>query len=210
MNPLVSCLSTLTAAGASALTSEETHGSEGVWSRGRVVCQVCRKTSHPRGKLSRHLPTCSTSAHHPSSHASRRWPLSSTAARTIRPKNKPFRNEIKRYETTFKNELKPSGLSPFRNGFLFGANRGMPLGLQEGSGGASYSDACLGDEGVREVCASLASLPSLPLLTSLDLRGNHIHADGAAAVAKLLLTSGCALQLVRAGGEVCGSGVGGE
>lgn len=74
----------------------------------------------------------------------------------------------------------------------------MPLGLQEGSGGASYSDACLGDEGVREVCASLASLPSLPLLTSLDLRGNHIHADGAAAVAKLLLTSGCALQLVRA------------
>ena len=48
----------------------------------------------------------------------------------------------------------------------------------------SQSDACIGDEGTRELCARLAQHANL---TSLDLRGCQIHAAGAAAIAALLL-----------------------
>lgn len=48
----------------------------------------------------------------------------------------------------------------------------------------SFADKCLGDDGVRVLCARLAAQPRL---TSLDLRGCHIHAPGAAAVAELVL-----------------------
>ena len=48
----------------------------------------------------------------------------------------------------------------------------------------SQSDACIGDEGTRELCARLAQHANL---TSLDLRGCQIHASGAAAIAALLL-----------------------
>ena len=48
----------------------------------------------------------------------------------------------------------------------------------------SQSDACIGDDGTRELCARLAQHANL---TSLDLRGCQIHAAGAAAIAALLL-----------------------
>ena len=48
----------------------------------------------------------------------------------------------------------------------------------------SQSDACIGDDGTRELCARLAHHANL---TSLDLRGCQIHASGAAAIAALLL-----------------------
>ena len=47
----------------------------------------------------------------------------------------------------------------------------------------SHSDACLGDSGTRDLCASLVLHANL---TSLDLRGCQIHAAGAAALAALL------------------------
>ena len=43
----------------------------------------------------------------------------------------------------------------------------------------SYSDACLGDEGTRELCSQLLDHR---MLTSLDLRGCQIHAAGTAAI----------------------------
>ena len=48
----------------------------------------------------------------------------------------------------------------------------------------SYSDACLGDEGTRELCSQLLDHR---MLTSLDLRGCQIHAAGTAAITQLLL-----------------------
>lgn len=56
--------------------------------------------------------------------------------------------------------------------------------LESDSTSASYSDKCLGDDGVRSLCSRLATTSSL---TSLNLRGCHIHAPGAAAVGELLL-----------------------
>ncbi|KAL1523421.1 hypothetical protein AB1Y20_018361 [Prymnesium parvum] len=53
------------------------------------------------------------------------------------------------------------------------------------SSALSFSDACLGDDGVRELCASLHTRAHV---RSLDLRGNHLHAEGVAALAQLLLT----------------------
>ena len=68
----------------------------------------------------------------------------------------------------------------------------------------SQSDACIGDDGTRELCARLAHHANL---TSLDLRGCQIHAAGAAAIAALLLhqvrawgRAGCSVP-VRALGE---------
>jgi len=54
----------------------------------------------------------------------------------------------------------------------------------------SYADRCLGDEGVRQLCARLVIQPRL---TSLDLRGCHIHAPGVAAVAELIIRGACKL-----------------
>ena len=51
----------------------------------------------------------------------------------------------------------------------------------------SFSDACLGDDGVREICLRLESRRDV---TSLDLRGCHVHSAGAAALKSLLMGSG--------------------
>ena len=51
----------------------------------------------------------------------------------------------------------------------------------------SYSDKCLGDQGVRALCTALATRRDV---TSLDLRGCHVHSAGAAAVSQLLLSTG--------------------
>lgn len=51
----------------------------------------------------------------------------------------------------------------------------------------SYSDKCIGDDGARTLCAALSTRTDI---TSLDLRGCHIHALGAAALAELLLGTG--------------------
>ena len=42
----------------------------------------------------------------------------------------------------------------------------------------SFSDQCIGDDGVREVCTALDARRDV---TALDLRGCHVHATGAAA-----------------------------
>lgn len=47
----------------------------------------------------------------------------------------------------------------------------------------SFSDRCLGDEGVRDLCGELALKEDL---LTLDLRGCNVHAPGAAAIAELL------------------------
>jgi hypothetical protein len=54
----------------------------------------------------------------------------------------------------------------------------------------SCADRCLGDEGVRQLCARLVVQPRL---TSLDLRGCHVHAPGVAAVAELIIRGACKL-----------------
>jgi hypothetical protein len=54
----------------------------------------------------------------------------------------------------------------------------------------SCADRCLGDEGVRQLCARLAIQPRL---TSLDLRGCHVHAPAVAAVAELVMRGACKL-----------------
>ena len=51
----------------------------------------------------------------------------------------------------------------------------------------SYSDKCLGDEGVRALCTALAARRDV---TSLDLRGCHVHSSGTAAIAELLVSIG--------------------
>jgi len=55
----------------------------------------------------------------------------------------------------------------------------------------SYADRCLGDEGVRALCAGLVTHARL---TSLDLRGCHIHGPGVAAVCELVLRGACKLS----------------
>jgi hypothetical protein len=47
------------------------------------------------------------------------------------------------------------------------------------SAAISFSDACLGDEGVRELVAKMSSRGDV---TSLDLRGCHVNASGATAL----------------------------
>ena len=51
----------------------------------------------------------------------------------------------------------------------------------------SFSDACLGDEGIRDLVTALDHRRDI---TSLDLRGCHVHAPGAAALKVLLTRSG--------------------
>eukprot|EP00966_Prymnesium_polylepis_P262962 6074045-Prymnesium_polylepis.1 len=65
----------------------------------------------------------------------------------------------------------------------------MPIEIDIPNNNAlSYADACLGDDGVRQLCAALQTRN---FVTSLDLRGCNVHSEGAAALAELLL-SGCA------------------
>ena len=49
----------------------------------------------------------------------------------------------------------------------------------------SFGDKCLGDEGVRTLCSALAKRGDV---TSVDLRGCHVHSGGAAALAELLVS----------------------
>ena len=51
----------------------------------------------------------------------------------------------------------------------------------------SYSDRCLGDEGVTALCVALEHRRDV---TNLDLRGCHVHAGGATALAELLVATG--------------------
>ena len=51
----------------------------------------------------------------------------------------------------------------------------------------SFSDKCLGDEGIRELCAALQSRRDV---TSIDLRGCNAQAGGAAALCQLLMSGG--------------------
>ena len=57
----------------------------------------------------------------------------------------------------------------------------------------SFSDQCLGDQGVRQLCAILQTKK---FVTAVDLRGCHVHGEGAAALAELLLSGAARLESI--------------